>query len=144
MDTEKRQRGRPRGSGKDDSGTLARVADLLVCEPSLKATTAMKRILPERDWGASDATTLVRRLQAKWKSTHETELAAARERARPKIAAPVASHNSRPTFLDVLHSPQLAEAAQNFTRQWESESKAIAETAREMRRQMDNLACSIW
>lgn len=62
MSTEKRGRGRPRGPVKDDSGTLKLVARLMVREPKLKATTAMRRVLT----APSDA--VVRRLQIRWKN----------------------------------------------------------------------------
>ena len=81
MATENRPRGRPPGEGKNDSPYLAQVADLVVSDSSLKATTAMKRIMRSRnDWGASDET-LLRRWQVKWKAIHPVYLAAARDRA---------------------------------------------------------------
>jgi len=61
MSTNKRGRGRPPGTGLDDSPTLRKVADLIAANPSLKPTTAIKRVL-ERP-----TDTAVRRLQGKWK-----------------------------------------------------------------------------
>ena len=69
----KRPRGRPKGSGKDDSKDLYRIADLLVADPSLKPTTAIKRIGRHNP---SD----IRRLQVKWKATRDDLLAAANKR----------------------------------------------------------------
>jgi hypothetical protein len=87
MCNEKRPRGRPRGSGKDDSSVLARVADYLLSDTSLKPTTAMKRVMASRrDWHASDET-LLRRWQVKWKRNGQALMEAASERARPKRAA---------------------------------------------------------
>jgi hypothetical protein len=87
MSIENRPRGRPRGTGKDDSLPLTEVADLLVANPLLKPTTAMKRVMQGgKDWGATDET-LLRRWQDKWKHQGEVFLAAARERARPKPMA---------------------------------------------------------
>jgi hypothetical protein len=43
--TMKRSRGRPRGTGEDDEAALAAIADLLIANSALKATTAMKRLL---------------------------------------------------------------------------------------------------
>lgn len=84
MTISKRPRGRPRGSGKNDTMILAQVADLLVANPSMKPTTAMKRVISSRtDWPETDET-LLRRLQDKWKRDGDTMLVAARERARPK------------------------------------------------------------
>jgi hypothetical protein len=80
-------RGRPKGTGKDDSTALNRVADILLADPSLKGTTAMRRIGVHN---ASDT----RRLQVKWKADGAALLAAARkrkneaERARPLADAP--------------------------------------------------------
>jgi len=87
MSNHKRPRGRPRGTGKNDSPYLALVADILIREPSLKPTTAMKRIIMMRyDWLETDET-LIRRWQVKWKSTGDSLLTAARERARPPLNA---------------------------------------------------------
>jgi hypothetical protein len=89
MSIEKRRRGRPRGSGKNDAPYLAQVADFLLRDPSLKPTTAMKRVVAGRkDWSASDET-LLRRWQIKWKEQGQALMAAARERARPRPATPV-------------------------------------------------------
>lgn len=100
MSTHKRARGRPRGSGKNDAPHLALVADLIVCEPSLRPTTAMKRVMRSRkDWGASDET-LLRRWQVKWKAGAAGFLAAARDRASPKL---------QPTLRQVLQGMHLSE-----------------------------------
>jgi hypothetical protein len=42
---DKRGRGRPIGTGKDDSSTLSRVADLIAANPALRPTTAIKRVV---------------------------------------------------------------------------------------------------
>ena len=42
MSSIKRSRGRPRGTGLDDSPTLKKVADMLAANPSLKPTAAIK------------------------------------------------------------------------------------------------------
>jgi hypothetical protein len=82
-----RRRGRPRGSGKKDLPQLAHLADLLVRDPSLRPTTAMKRIMRgAKDWDASDAT-LLRRWQVKWKEHGVSLMESARQRARPRPAA---------------------------------------------------------
>ena len=91
--TEKRKRGRPRGPSKDDQLLLAKIADDLVADPSLKPTTAMRRrtkgILP----------CPVRRLQGRWKDSGEQYLAAAH--ARRKAATERAqerSYHSGPAY----------------------------------------------
>jgi hypothetical protein len=72
----KRPRGRPAGSGKPDDAILDRIADLMVADPALKATTAAKRIVK------NISTAHLRRLQVKWKSSDRQRLTAAGERAR--------------------------------------------------------------
>jgi hypothetical protein len=81
MTDTKRTRGRPKGSGKNDGQTLARVADLLLKNPKLKATAAMRQVIDGRDdWGATPET-LLRRLQGKWSIGKTILMEAARERA---------------------------------------------------------------
>ena len=78
METQKkRKRGRPVGTGKDDSVKLNRIADMIIENPSLKPTRAMKNL------GVKDPS-YIRRLQVKWKAEKETLLSAARERAMEK------------------------------------------------------------
>lgn len=85
MTNEKRPRGRPRGSEKKDDPYLAQVADLLIQNPSLQPTTAMKIVMSRSrsTWRETDET-LIRRWQVKWKRRSQFFLAAARERARPR------------------------------------------------------------
>jgi len=59
--SEKRKRGRPLGSGKkDDAAVLRAMARLMVQEPGLKKTRAIKRVVTNWD------ETSVRRLQRAW------------------------------------------------------------------------------
>ena len=73
--------GRPRGSGINDNRDLDAVADLLVCEPELKKTPAISRVVQKRhsdhqhQWPAVE-----RRLLRKWNQTAEERLATAQER----------------------------------------------------------------
>lgn len=62
MNSSKRNRGRPVGTGLDDSPTLKKVADMIVANPSLRPTTAIRRALDKPE--ASN----IRRLQVKWKA----------------------------------------------------------------------------
>jgi hypothetical protein len=80
MSIQKRRRGRPPGSGKNDSARLAEVAALILREAALKPTTAMKRIMRTRHSPESDDT-LLRRLQCKWRKQGARLLAEARDRA---------------------------------------------------------------
>jgi|SRR5580704_9969780 hypothetical protein len=84
----KRPRGRPHGSGKDDSPYLAQVAEILIREPSLKPTTAMKRVMTGRAWTETDET-LIRRWQAKWKEQGQLFLSAARACVEPRQTVPL-------------------------------------------------------
>jgi hypothetical protein len=66
---EKRKRGRPLGSGKNDESLLMQVARFRFLDPTLKPTTAMKRVIHSRkDWPET-SDTLLRRLQAKWRAS---------------------------------------------------------------------------
>lgn len=79
-----KKRGRPRGTGKNDTPYLAQVAEFMVVDPKLKPTTAMKRVIAtRRNWGATDDT-LLRRWQDKWKNVGADLLSAAKERAASK------------------------------------------------------------
>jgi hypothetical protein len=82
MSSIKRARGRPAGSGYNDTPTLEEIADLMVAQPSLKATTAMRRIL------GRPGTSEIRRLQVKWKAGSAEYLVRARAR-RAAAQAPV-------------------------------------------------------
>lgn len=82
--TTKRGRGRPRGTGKNDTPYLTQAANFMVADPKLKPTTAMKRVIATReDWGESEET-LLRRWQVKWKDAGSALLAVAKERANAK------------------------------------------------------------
>lgn len=74
----RRSRGRPPGSGIDDAARLAAVADLLLANPALKPTTAMKRVV--RKIEDSD----LRRLQVKWKADGPRLQLEAEARARKR------------------------------------------------------------
>ncbi|APX67933.1 hypothetical protein AV944_18110 (plasmid) [Sphingomonas sp. LK11] len=81
MSSTKRNRGRPLGTGLDDSPALGKVADMLAVAPSLKPTTAFKRALDK------PTETAVRRLQGKWKDEGAKYLADAKVR-RAAVPAP--------------------------------------------------------
>ena len=83
-DLPKRPRGRPKGSGKDDSPVLNQVADLIVRDPSLKPTTAIKDVID------GDNLSTIRRLQGKWKKGGDSFLMAARKRKAKAASAPAA------------------------------------------------------
>ncbi len=66
MPTDQARRGRPKGSGLDDTDHLRRVARMLEADPELKPTTAIKAI------GISDPST-IRRLRDKLRGTSAGE-----------------------------------------------------------------------
>jgi hypothetical protein len=74
----RRPRGRPKGTGTDDSVALRKIADLLVENPRLKPMTAMRQIAQP----ANDSN--VHRLNRKWKRDGQKALAEAEERKRRK------------------------------------------------------------
>jgi hypothetical protein len=63
----RKRRGRPRGSEKNDDRLLEAVAGLLL-DKKMPPTAAIKRIMPERKdrLGKESDETLLRRLQRKW------------------------------------------------------------------------------
>lgn len=80
----KNKGGRPRGSSKHakrDSTTLEKVADLLVKEPDLKATTAMRKVLVKEE-GKHPSDSTIRRLQKKWSDTSDDRMSEAQKRRR--------------------------------------------------------------
>lgn len=74
MNSSKRGRGRPTGTGLDDGPTLKKVADMMVANPSLRPTTAIRRALDKAE------PSNIRRLQVKWKAGSTEYLADARTR----------------------------------------------------------------
>jgi hypothetical protein len=83
----KRSRGRPKGSGKDDSALLSAVADLVLID-AIKPTTAMKRLIRQgiekKTILDSERAATLRRLQEKWKESPETLKAQAQARLDAK------------------------------------------------------------
>ncbi len=83
----KLQRGRPRGTGKDDSPLLRKIAVLMIDDDSLKMTTAIKRVLNNTELKPGEMpATVIRRLQHKWKEHGPAFLAKERQR-RTNLAA---------------------------------------------------------
>jgi hypothetical protein len=143
MTTDKRPRGRPRGSGKNDTAFLARIADLLVRDPSMRPTTAMKRVMSSSEGWQETEETLLRRLQVKWKQQGETLLMAAHERARLKsspslpqaLAAVATVHYKLQQF---AHDPQFQRAIVGLTVWQRKAAEALASP--EMRAWIHGLA----
>jgi hypothetical protein len=84
MNAQKRKRGRPLGSGKNDELTLMQTAQLMVADTTLKPTTAMRQVMRTRkDWPETQET-LLRCLQVKWRAHGEIMLARARREREPR------------------------------------------------------------
>ncbi len=77
--TQKRPRGRPKGSGIKDDRYLDAIADLMVRQPNLKKTPAVSQVVQkafdQHHWSAAE-----RRLLRKWNNSAEERLEAAQER----------------------------------------------------------------
>ena len=82
MTAKKSKRGRPKGTGIDDLPALRAMADLIVSEPGLKATTAYKAV--NLQWLEKD----LRRIQFKWKAQGESLLAEVRDRRSARARGP--------------------------------------------------------
>lgn len=67
MSTKKTRRGRPRGTGIDDSAQLLQIAALMAEDPDLKPTTAIRRL------GISEPS-VIRRLRDKYKLFSQEQL----------------------------------------------------------------------
>ncbi len=83
-DMKKRGRGSPHGSGLNDENSLQQIADLILRNPALRPTTAIKRVLRNPD------SATLRRLQVKWKAQGEEQLTKARGRRDAEGAPPAA------------------------------------------------------
>ena len=84
-----KRKGRPKGSEKDDSAALAAIADMILADPTLRPTTAMRR------YKKKAPPSEIRRLQVKWKERGETLLAQAQARAEVCKAAQASVGSSR-------------------------------------------------
>lgn len=80
MKSSKRSRGRPVGTGLDDSPTLRKVADMILANPLLRPTTAIRSAFDK------PGTPNIRRLQVKWKAATTEYLADARARRAMALA----------------------------------------------------------
>lgn len=123
-------RGRPKGSGlKGDAKLLDKIADLILVDPSLTPTAAIKKAVP--DWNE----TIIRRLRGKWKSQADELLPQARARMEhavqldAAISTPSNDHGSSPTgasLLQILYSPA-------FQWSYEIERLPVVQMARRLR-----------
>lgn len=84
MQTAKRQRGRPKGTGINDRDTLMRIAEIVAANPALKPTTAIKQA------GVTNPST-IRRLRDKFAEQGDQLIAEARSRQTASTAIPAAA-----------------------------------------------------
>lgn len=91
--TEKRGRGRPTGSGKNDTPHLRKVAALLIENATMKPTTAMNKVIWAGEWTESEPT-LRRRWQVKWKTQGADLIAEARQAREAKRQEQAQRNNS--------------------------------------------------
>lgn len=84
--TTTRKRGRPVGSGIDDSRFLVEVADLMHANPALKARGAMNQVISRHKatWRVHSEAAMLRRLQDKWQKQGVALLAQAQRRAEAR------------------------------------------------------------
>jgi hypothetical protein len=95
----RKNRGRPKGTEIDDSKMLTAIADMLIASPSMKATTAMRRIAP--NWTEKE----IHRWQSKWKQRKEVLMVEAAARAEEKQRMAVkreATSAPRMSSVDIL------------------------------------------
>jgi hypothetical protein len=84
-----RKRGRPKGTGLDDTTSLHRIADIIAANPAIKRTSAIKKI------GVTNPS-IVRRLRDKFAEEETALMADARRRlASQTTSATTANHGSK-------------------------------------------------
>ncbi len=99
MSFEATRRGRPKGTGIDDSATLEKIATMIARDPDLKPTTAIKKI------GYSDPST-IRRLRDKFNQQRDDLLSAAGDENTKK---PEREIETRAIALDKPRDPTIRE-----------------------------------
>lgn len=96
MTDDRKPKGRPKGTEMDDSAMLATIADMLVANPDMKATSAMRRIKPQ----ASDAE--IHRWQDKWKRRKVELLKEAKARDAAAMRKKAERAPVAPTSVDMI------------------------------------------
>lgn len=91
---QKKPRGRPKGTViSTDWNTLEAIADLIVREPTLRPTTAIKRVVT--DW----TDTIVHRLLGKWRKSNAALLSEAQQRQKERCDPTSISKESNSVYL---------------------------------------------
>lgn len=108
------RRGRPRGTGIDDSGRLREIAAMIAEDPELKPTTAIKNI------GVSDPST-IRRLRDKFNSKKEFLLRELEpcNRQEPQVRVSHSRDSAEARTVPLKHSrePSRSEEVQKATKE---------------------------
>ncbi|MEP0338114.1 MAG: hypothetical protein ABJ388_04010 [Alphaproteobacteria bacterium] len=143
----KRKRGRPKGTGINDTPLLEQVARLTLDDPQLKKTTAIKRVLAGRDFKTPEAlATAVRRLQHKWNAEGPALKEAERKRraSRPNtrvdarfVEEALAARDAASELAKFAKGPAdmlrealaLSQGAREFLRDYASQRDLIREAA---------------
>jgi 2-succinyl-5-enolpyruvyl-6-hydroxy-3-cyclohexene-1-carboxylate synthase len=97
--TEKRSRGRPKGTGIDDEHHLIAVAVILLDNPKMKPTTAMRRRMIEVKVPDTKEAACLHRWQEKWKAGRDRYIQLAQDQ--------LAARRQSVTMNDVIHMGQL-------------------------------------
>lgn len=98
MQTAKRQRGRPKGTGINDRDTLMRIAEIVAANPSLKPTTAIKQA------GITNPST-IRRLRDKFSEQGDQLIAEARARQTSTVSANAATASAARPRINATVNP---------------------------------------
>lgn len=109
--------GRPKGTGADDRKELAAVADILVRNPDVRPTTAMKLVLRKavgRHWRGADGG--LRTLQRKWKEQGPQLLEEARHRLMDRRSVNAISRSSI-ALMDGIDAKRIAAISEAFSLQ---------------------------
>jgi hypothetical protein len=108
MPTTKTRRGRPKGTGIDDRASLIRIAALISADPSLKPTTAIRKL------GVTEPS-VIRRLRDKFKVFRDEYLADAWRQNNPVNLKALQKSGNAYTRPDRSRSAQALQRASRFT-----------------------------
>jgi hypothetical protein len=124
-----KRRGRPKGSDlKSDTKLLHAVADLILADPALTPTAAIKKVVPE--W----TDTITRRLRGKWKAQSEALLEQARERREQRALRDAAYGTSSGTLGGIPSGASLLHFLNSPAYRWmrEIENNPVFKLQREL------------
>jgi hypothetical protein len=113
----KRRVGRPIGSGvKNDDQALTKVAGILLDNPAMKATTAMRRVLGGMPSSRRETdVTLIRRLQGRWKLNRQKFMDEAAATRAARAASRTTSSGSGSASENLMRIAKETAATYNFS-----------------------------